>query len=165
MYVNVGDVFMAGRPETLENIKEMIDLKLNIQESGKIKRFIGVYYEWAHEAKCMYTKMTMDKDINKLVDGYKKFTGNALKVQKTPGAPGTTLSKSDIEEQKCIYQYIPLVGELMWYTTKVGPDVANEARELDTYISHTRPEHWKSLGRLIIYKKKKKEKNNNLQKA
>ena len=39
----------------------------------------------------------------------------------------------------------------MWYTTKVGPDVANTARQLEVHMSHLRPEHWKALGCLIGY--------------
>ena len=51
MSVHVDDIFMVGRPETLENCKEIIKLKFNIQESGKVKKFIGVYYEWVNDAK------------------------------------------------------------------------------------------------------------------
>ena len=47
------------------------------------------------------------------------------------------------------------VGQLIWYTTKVGPDVTNVARELEFHISHPGPEHWKKLGRLIGYLKVK----------
>ena len=43
----------------------------------------------------------------------------------------------------------------MRYTTKVGPDVANSARELSVHMIHTGPEHWKALGRLIEYLKVK----------
>ena len=43
----------------------------------------------------------------------------------------------------------------MWYTTKVGPDVANVARELAVHMSHPGPEHCKALGRLIGYIKGK----------
>ena len=74
----------------------MIKLKFNIQEYGKAKKYLGVYYEWGHDAKGLYDKMTMDKDIKKLVDRYEKFIGSDIKVQKTPGAPGMTLSKSDL---------------------------------------------------------------------
>ena len=38
----------------------------------------------------------MEKDVNKLVEGYDKYTGSGVKVQKTPVNPGTTLSKSDL---------------------------------------------------------------------
>ena len=44
MAVHVDDVFIAGNPYTLDKIKEMINLKFNIQEYGKVKRFLGVYY-------------------------------------------------------------------------------------------------------------------------
>ena len=48
--------------------------------------------------KSMYAKMTMEKDVKKLVEGNKNYTGSDLRVQKTPGAPGMTISKSDLEE-------------------------------------------------------------------
>ena len=46
--------------------------------------------------KGTYAKMTMEKDVKKLVEGYEKYTGSDLKVKKSLGAPGTTLSKSDL---------------------------------------------------------------------
>ena len=72
--------------------------------------------------------MTMEKDAKKLVEGYGKYTGSDLRVQKNPGYPGTTLSKSYLEEPDNIDNYRSFMGQLMWYTTKVGPDVANTAR-------------------------------------
>ena len=44
-------------------------------------------------------KMIMDKDAKKLLKGYEKSTRSDLKVHKTPGSLGTTLSKSDLEEK------------------------------------------------------------------
>ena len=52
-----------------------------------------MYYERGYDAKGPYTKMTMEKDTKTLFNGYEKFTGSDVKVQKTPGAPGTTLRK------------------------------------------------------------------------
>ena len=46
----------------------------------------------------------------------------------------------------------------MWYTTKVGPDAANAARELAVHMSNSGPEHWKLLGCLIGYLKGKETK-------
>ena len=42
MFVHIDDVIMAGKPETFEKIKGMIKLNLNVQESGKAKKFIAV---------------------------------------------------------------------------------------------------------------------------
>ena len=80
MYVLVDNSFMPGRPEILEYVKGMINLKFNIQEYGKVKKFLSVYYEWDHDAKGPYAKKIMEKDINKLVDGYKKFIGSDEKI-------------------------------------------------------------------------------------
>ena len=113
MSVHVEGVFMAGNMETLEKTKENINLKINIQESGKVKKFLGVYYEWVRDAKGSYTKTTMEKDVNKLVEVYKKYTGIDVKVQKTPVAPDTTPSKSNFEEPQDIYKYRSLMRQSM----------------------------------------------------
>ena len=88
----------------------MINLNFNIQDYGKVKKFIGVYYEWGSDVKGSYAKMTTEKEVKKLVEGYKKFIGSGAKVHKIPGAPGTTLSKSELEKNKYIDKYRSLVG-------------------------------------------------------
>ena len=40
----------------------------------------------------------MYKDVNKIVEGYENYNGSDVKVQKTPGDPVMTLSKSNLEE-------------------------------------------------------------------
>ena len=62
-----------------------------------------------------------------------------------------TLSKSELEEPYNIDKEISFVVQLMWYATKVGPDVANTASELAVHMSHIGQENYRSLGRLIGY--------------
>ena len=95
---HLDDVFFDGKPETLNNVKENMEEKFNISESRKVNNFIGVYYEWVRDVKGTYAKITMDTDVKKLVEFYEKYTGSDIKVQKNPGGPGTTLSKSELEE-------------------------------------------------------------------
>ena len=97
MSVHVDYVLMADKTDKLKNIKEKINKKFNIQEYEKVKKFIRVYYEWGCDTKGTNEKITMEKGAKKLVEGYKKYTGRDIKDQKTPGAPCTTLSKSDLE--------------------------------------------------------------------
>ena len=78
MSMHVDDVFMAVKSETLEKLKELINLKFNIQESVEVKKFLGVYYEWVHDEKGPYAKINMEKDVNKLVKGYAKFSGKYI---------------------------------------------------------------------------------------
>ena len=58
----------------------------------------------------MYAKMTMEKDLKKLVEGYEEYTGSYLRVQKTPGTLGMTISKSHLEEPDNINKYRSFVG-------------------------------------------------------
>ena len=96
MSVHINNAFMTGNPETLEKMNWMINLKFIIQESEKVKKFIRVYYEWSHDAKGSYAKTTIEKGVKKLVEHYEKYTGSDFKVKKTPGDPGTTLTKSEL---------------------------------------------------------------------
>ena len=50
------------------------------------------------------------------------------------------------------------MGQLMWYTIKVGSGVANAARGLVVHMSHPGTEYWKALGLLIGYLKSKETK-------
>ena len=63
MSVHVYDVFMAVSPETLENIKKLINLKFNIQEYGEVRKFLVVDYEWCHDDKGPLEKNSMEKDV------------------------------------------------------------------------------------------------------
>ena len=118
-----------------------------------MKKFLVVYYEWGHDYKFPSAKITTDKDVNILVDGEDKFTGRYSKDQKTPGAPGTTICKRKLKAPTYIYKCRSFVGHIMWYNTKVVPDVANVARELAIHMIHTGTEHGKALGPLIGYLK------------
>ena len=54
---------MAGKQETLKFIKLNIKEKFSISDSGKVKKFLGVYYKWVHNVKGTYEKMTMETDV------------------------------------------------------------------------------------------------------
>ena len=82
--------------------------------------------------------------MNKLVEGYTKYTGIDVKIKKHSGDLGTTLIKSDLEEHYNIDKFRSFLGKLMWYTTKVRPDMANAAREFSVHMSCPGTGHWKS---------------------
>ena len=63
-----------------------------------MSNFLGVYYKWDHNAKGSYKKLTMAEDVKKLLDVYNKFSVSDTKVQKIPGATGTTLCKSELKD-------------------------------------------------------------------
>ena len=82
MSVHVYDVFMEVNRYTLDKSKEKIKLNFSIQFSGKVKKFLRVYYEWGCDAKGLYAKITTGKDVKKFVEGYEKHNESDVKVQK-----------------------------------------------------------------------------------
>ena len=62
-------------------------------------------------------------------------------------------------EPKDIDKYRLSVGQLMWYITKLGPEVAKLERDLAIHMSHPGPEHWKAMVNLIGYLNGKRQKS------
>ena len=48
-------------------------------------------------------------------------------------------------------EYRSLVGKLLYYTTKIGPEMSNAVRDLSSHMSNPGPEHWKALERCVGY--------------
>ena len=84
--VHVDDVFMAGNLEILKFIREHIRNKFNISGSGYVNNFLEDYYERSYGAKGTYAKITIEKDVKKLVEGYRNYMGSDSRVQKPPVA-------------------------------------------------------------------------------
>ena len=57
-----------------------------------MKKFLGVYHEWGCDMKYNHAKMTTEKDLKKLVEGYNNYNGSGIKVKKTPGSTATNPS-------------------------------------------------------------------------
>ena len=81
----------------------------------------------------------------------RKLLGGTPRFREKTGAPGMTLSKSELKEPTYIDKYRSLLDQIMCYATNVGPYMTNIARELAIHMSYPGPEHWKSLGRLTGY--------------
>ena len=54
--------------------------------------------------------------------------------------------------------YKSLVGKLLYYMTKVAPEMANACRELSSHLDCPGSEHWKSVERAVGYVKGRKGK-------
>jgi hypothetical protein len=47
--------------------------------------------------------------------------------------------------------YRSIVGKIMYYATKIAPEICNVVRELVGHLSNPGPEHWKALERCVGY--------------
>jgi hypothetical protein len=132
----VGDTLCLGQKGELEWMYKEIQKKFKIEKKlGKLKQHLGIWYEWKTEKGTgeLYLEARMPKLIEEITDNHKKATGKETKIYTTPGAPGKCLPVK-VERS--------LVGMIMYYTTKLAPELSNAARELASHLSKPGEEHW-----------------------
>lgn len=126
-----------------------------ITRGGELKKHLGVDYVWGFdvEKKKHFVKATMDKKVQAMINQWEKFLGREIKVKPSPGKPNEYLQKSDVDEPVHIDEYRSLVGQVMFFTTKLCPKTVNLCRSLSGFMSNPADPHWKALERLIGYLK------------
>ena len=91
-------------------------------------------------------------DAEEIKEAYVDTTGRTPKPWATPACPGESLTKATEEEDEVkSTQYRSIVGKLMYYMTKVAPDISNAVRELAGQMIKPMAEHWKALDRAVGY--------------
>ncbi len=78
--------------------------------------------------------------------------GHLAKHAKTPGFPGKCLKKAteDDAEMKTT-EYHSIVGKLMYYMMKVGPELGNAVRELAGQMVKPNSKHWWAVKHVVGY--------------
>jgi hypothetical protein len=155
--VHVDDVILMGTKNSIEKFKRELKKRFNISDLGKLKKHLGVWYDWKTDRTTneTYIVASMTKLESEIVETYEKLTGKNVKAADTPGFPNSVLSKND-DETVMMSEYRSLVGKVMYLMTKLAPDLANPARELAQHLSNPGEQHWKALDRLVGYIKAKK---------
>ena len=92
----------------------------------------------------------MNKMVEEIDQAFQEAMGKRAKFAKTPGFPGKMLSKNT-EETVNITAYRSLTGKLLYYMTKVAPEMANAVRDLSSHMSNPGAEHWKAMERCVGY--------------
>jgi hypothetical protein len=102
-----------------------------------LKKNLGIWYEWKNDkvTKEFYLESSMPKLIEEIITNYKKATGKEAKLSSVPAAPGKCLRKHE-GQPVMLDEYRSLVGKIMYYTTKLAPELSNSARELSSQLSH-----------------------------
>ena len=101
-------------------------------------------------AQIVQQEASMQKLIEEIIDNYKIATGKEAKIYTTPATPEKCLMKHTGDPVK-LDAYRLLVGKVMYYTTKLAPELSNAARELASHLPNPGEEHWHELGRLVGY--------------
>ena len=151
----VDDVLMSGTKEEINKFKKNFKKLYNITELGRMKKHLGMWYEWKKDKNNeTYIKVTMDSMIKEIIELYEQTTGKKVKEQVTPGYPNKWLLKlkdlSKIIKEK---EYRSLIGKILYYVNKMDVGCSNAVRELAQHLDSPGEEHWKALGRLVGYLK------------
>jgi len=88
----------------------------------------------------------MPKMVQEIKEAYAHTTSKNAKEAKTPAYPGTCLRWATEEEEAVkTTEYHSIVGKLMYYMTKVMPEIANAVRELTGQMIKPNGTHWKAV--------------------
>jgi hypothetical protein len=98
--------------------------------------------------KELYLEASMPKLIEEIIINYKKATGKEAKLSSVPATPVKCLRKNE-GQTMMLDEYRSLVGKIMYYTTKLAPEISNFAIEFASHLSNPGEEHWIELGKAI----------------
>jgi hypothetical protein len=147
----VDDTLCAGTRKELDWMYNMITTKFKIEKLGQLRKHLGIWWNWHTTSNGeTYLTASMPQMIQEIKEKFVSATNRQPKAAATPGLPGKTLTKHLGEPIK-LDDYRSLVGKIMYYTTKIAPELSNAARELASHLSNPSEEHWKALERCVGY--------------
>ena len=151
--VTVDDCAVTGLPNDIEWFMTNLETRFKITKGGLLSKHLGIDYEWGvlPNGKA-FAKATMDKKIKNIIKVYEEHIGREAKIYDTPGKPNEYLGKHDGEPVE-IEKYRSLVGQIMFFTTKLGLKLGNSTRALSGFMSNPNEAHWTALGRIVGYLK------------
>ncbi len=151
---HMDDSLIGGRKQQVQAFYSEFSKHLKIEVLGKLKKHLGVWWEWISDPDSgeIYLKATMQKMLKEIKEAYADATGQTPKPWAMPACPGESLTKATEEEDEVkSTQYRSIVGKLMYYMTKVAPDISNVVRELAGQMIKPTAKHWKALDRAVGY--------------
>ena len=143
---------MAGRKEFIAEMKEKLKKEFGVVEDGQLRKLLGVRYEWKdrHDKEKARVIMSMNDKAEEIIRAYEKVIGETPKTYKTPGKPGSMLKKNEEDPVK-LDEYRSILGKVMFYMTKIGPECSFAVGQLARHMHNPGKEHWEAMRRLVGY--------------
>ena len=148
---HVDDTMLVGDPKWIQWFKDGLKTRFKFTEQGKLKKHLGVDYEWYQtEDGKPYIIAWMPKMVKQIIKMYTDYKGSAPKPQDSPGTPSTSLV-SNPGEAVDASDYRSIVGKVMYLVVKLWAAGSNAARELTRFFANPGKEHWKEVDRMVGY--------------
>ena len=149
LIIHVDDTLVSGRESVVNKYLEDLQKEFKIEILGELRKHLGVWYEWKVDGDGeIYLEASMPEMIDQIDRTFQEAIGRPAKKALTPGYPGQMLKENKGEVVK-IDEYRSLTGQILYYMVKIGPELANAARDLSTHMSNPGEEHWKSMERCV----------------
>jgi hypothetical protein len=148
------DCIVTGRGISVDRIKAGISKSVKISDLGKLKRHLGVDYEFGCDSTGPFIRSSMQDYTQAIVRDFASDMESSIKEFNTPGAAVTPpLRSTDDDEIIDMELFRSYVGRVMFACGKTEPTISNACRELTSHLTAPNEEHWKALMHLIGYLK------------
>ena len=145
----VDDCTVTGLESSVCWFMTELQKRFKITNRGFLKKHLGVDYEWAiQDDGKAFCKVNMDSKVKETIRKYEEFIGREAKVCESLGKPNRHLIKNEGEAID-IDDCRSFVGQLTFFTTKLGPKIGNATRELSGFMSSLGATHWHALGKAM----------------
>ena len=144
--VYVDDMIFGGEKEiTIENMKNAVARKFDVEDMGKLHHFLGVKiiqnpkYIWIGQPAYIQALL-------------RRFSMENSKAVDTPFDAGTKLVKAIESDNLCdktIYQ--SAVGSLLFLSNRTRPDISFAVGKTARYSSNPSSTHWSAVKRIMRY--------------
>ena len=80
--VRVDDVMVSGKKADVDDLKAKVKAKFGILDLGRVKKHLGMMYDWSEDEKGPYMKITMEKMLQTLLRSTRNMWDVQLKCQR-----------------------------------------------------------------------------------
>ena len=146
--VYVDDILLASSDKTLlQKVMDGLCSKFDARHLGPAHLFCGMVIDRNRKSRMMH--LSESTKIDKMLEMF------GMESAKESRVPLSECMKQGKEESdgKLVVQYQQLVGQLLYLSTTVRPDIAHAAAVLSRYMSKPTQEHWKAAKRVLKYLK------------
>jgi hypothetical protein len=84
----VDDSIIAGRKPVIDRYYNAFKKHLKIERLGKMKKHLGIWWEWKQEERGLYLEGSMEKIGLEIIKAFEDHTGRKTREVDTPAYPG-----------------------------------------------------------------------------
>jgi hypothetical protein len=150
---HVDDCIMAGSKDVIEQFKKDVKKRFNISDLGKIKKHLGIWYDWREEANVeKYIIANTPKLVKEIIESFESHMEREARDRLYQELRCNFAKSKEEEEALDPEKYRSIVGKIMYLVTKPMVEVVTLQ---GNYQHFQKPveEHWKELERFVGYLK------------